>query len=231
MHRTTRTLCALMVIAVSFAACKKDEDAGPPDLGFGYFPTQVGTWVEYRVDSAWRDDALSVRDTITYQLRERITEHFTDAEGRPCQRITRYVQDEEGEWVVRDIWSSTKSNTAVEKTEENIRRLKLSFPTREGRAWDMNVYNTVDDLEVAFRDVDEPWSTGGLSFDSTLIVRNTVGPNPIIKRNFEERYAKNVGMVQKYWEETESQYSNTSPPVLQVKGFRLDMVVTAHGQD
>jgi hypothetical protein len=230
MYRTTRTLCVLAATAGLLTACKKDDPA-PNDLGYAYFPTTVGTWVEYQVDSMWRDDALSVRDSITYQLREKITEHFTDAEGRPCQRITRYVQNAEGGWMVHDIWAATANAQAAEKTEENIRRLKLSFPTREGRAWDINVYNTVDDLEVAYRDVDEPWSTAGLSFDSTLVVRNTVGPNPIIKRNFEECYAKNVGLVQKYWEESESQYSNTSPPVLQTKGFRLNMVVTAHGHD
>lgn len=235
MHHTTRTLCFLAAAMAVFSACKKEEAPEPRDLGYGYYPKAVGSWVEYQVDSTWRDDALTIRDTVSYLLREKITEHYTDPEGRPCQRIARYVLNDANEWVVRDIWTSTVTATGVEKTEENERRLKLIFAVEEGDSWDINVFNTVGKLEVAYRDVDEPWQTGSMTFDSTLIVRNTVGPNQVEKRNFEERYAKNVGLVEKYWEESNSQYVQLAPPpaapVLQVKGFRLDMVVTAYGQD
>jgi hypothetical protein len=208
--------------------CKEDE-APEPDLGYGYFPTKVGTWVEYQVDSLWRDDVAGVLDSVSYRLLERIMEHYTDDEGRTCQRIHRFVKDENDAWVVRDVWTSTSSSTAAERTEENFRRLKLSFPVRNSRTWDMNVYNTERELSVAYRNEGEPWSTDALNFERTVLVKNTVGPNFIEKRNFEERYAKEVGMVSKYWEETNTQVGQFGQ--LEVRGWRLDMVAVAYGVD
>ena len=97
----------------------------------------------------------------------------------------------------------------------------------------MNVYNTDEELEVNYKEVDTPYSLNGMAFDSTLVVRNKVGPNAVNKRNFDERYVKNVGMVQKYWEESNTQttYPPNMPPQVRVEGFRLDMEMVAYGQD
>lgn len=219
-------------------ACKKDEVV-EVDLGYGYFPTAVGRWVEYQVDSLWRDDPSQVLDSVSYRLKQRIEEVYTDDEGRTCQRIHRYVRDEDDIWVVRDVWTMTVGNTAAEMTEENQRRLKMAFAVREGTTWDINVYNTVDELTVAYREVGDPWSANGLTYDNTVLVKNTVAPNFVEKRNFEERYADGVGMVSKYWEETNTQVTYppptpenpNPPPIIEVTGWRLDMVAVAHGHD
>lgn len=126
-------------------ACKKDEVV-EVDLGYGYFPTAVGTWVEYQVDSLWRDDPSDVLDSVSYRLKQRIEEVYTDDEGRTCQRIHRYVKDEDDIWVVRDVWTMTVGNTAAEMTEENQRRLKMAFAVREATTWDINVYNSSSSL-------------------------------------------------------------------------------------
>lgn len=229
-----------LLAASVLVGCKKEE-APSPDLGYGYFPTKVGTWVEYQVDSMWRDDRAAVRDSVSYRLRERIMEHFTDLEGRACQRIHRYVLNTEGDWVIRDVWAATMDAYAAERTEENYRRLKLSFPVRTGRTWDINIYGTgalgetdVDDeLLVDYAEIDEPWGNQFISFDRTVLVQNTVPPNAVNKRNFEERYAHGVGMVNKYWEETDTQirYHPNSPPIREVKGWRLRMTAVGYGVD
>ncbi len=229
----------LLFALLALGACKKEEPAELPDQGYDYFPTAVGTWVEYQVDSMWRDDPSDVRDSVSYRLLERIVDEYTDLEGRPCQRIHRFVKDANDLWVVRDVWTAIRSNSAAEKTEENERRLKLSFPVREGRTWDANVYNTVSDLSVAYRDEGEPWGINGLDFATTVLVKNTQPPNFVIKRNFEERYAKNVGLVSKYWEETNTQVTYPTPtpvdpnpaPVINVVGWRLDMQAVAFGSE
>ncbi|MGV3636768.1 MAG: hypothetical protein ACO1NQ_03880 [Flavobacteriales bacterium] len=226
---------------VALSSCKKEEPATEPDLGYGYFPTVTGTWVEYQVDSLWRDDPSNVRDSVSYRLLERIVEQYTDLEGRTCQRIHRFVRNEAGEWVVRDVWSATTDASAAERTEENYRKLKLSFPVRLDRRWDINALGTSavddpeedDELEVEYDEVDEPWSNTALSFERTLLVKNTVPANFVEKRNFEERYAHGVGMVEKYQEETNTQlfYPPTGPPVPQVRGWRLRMTAVAYGTE
>lgn len=234
-----RFLLAPFAFLFLLTACKKEEAADPVDLGYDYFPTKVGSWIEYQVDSMWRDDPLGIWDSVSYPLLERIHENYTDPEGRPSQRVLRYVRDVQDNWVVRDVWTRTLTTAAAEMTEENKRRLKLSFPVRNARTWDINVYNTDDDLTVAFREVDQPLQLGNLAFESTVLVKNTVPPNFIDKRNFEERYARGVGMVSKYWEETNTQtiYPPPTPPdpdpdpIISVKGWRLNMVAVAYGND
>lgn len=233
MNRTSSyTTLATIALVIAFSGCKK-EDPPVVDLGYAYFPVKVGSWIEYQVDSLWRDDAAGVLDSVSYLMLERIVAEFTDDEGRPAHMIHRLVKNDLDEWIVRDVWAGTYDASAAERTEENQRRLKLSFPTRNNRAWDMNVYNTDDELEVNYKEVDTPYSLNGMAFDSTLVVRNKIGPNAVIKRNFEERYVKHIGMVQKYWEETETQttFPPDTTPVVQVDGFRLNMQMVAYGQD
>lgn len=238
---TSKYLLSAFVGMVLFVACKKEE-VTEPDLGYGYFPTKVGTWVEYQVDSLWRDDPSSVRDSVSYRLREKIVQHYNDLEGRPCQMIHRFVQNEEGEWVIRDVWTSTVDAYRAEKSEENYRKLKLSFPVRNARKWDMNALGTSavnnpaenDEFMVGYEKVDQPWNNAYLSFSKTVLVKNTVPANFVVKRDFEERYADGVGMVERYQEETNTQLfypPAPAPPVLQVRGWRLRMTAVAYGVD
>jgi hypothetical protein len=226
---TARNLFIAVFTTATLAACK-DDNAVPMDAGHAYFPLEVGSWVEYQVDSMWRDDILDIQDSVSYRLRERVLETYTDPTGRTAYRILRYVRNEEEEWQVRDVWTATADTRSAEMTEENIRRLKLSFPVRSARTWDINVYNTERLLDVAFRDVDEPWATGDLAFDSTVVVRNVLGPNAIERRDFEERYAKHVGLVEKRGWETNTQF-NSSTQQFVVRGFKYSMVVVAYGTE
>ncbi len=229
-----RNFMFLGALVLAFSACKKDE-APVPDLGYSYFPTAVGKWVEYQVDSMWRDDATGVWDSVSYRLLERIEENYTDLEGRPSQRIERSVKDANDLWLIRDVWTSTRNSTAAEKTEENMRRLKLSFPVRDTRTWDINVYNTEPELKVAFREEGSAWSANGLQFPRTVLVKNTVPINAVFDRTFQERYADGVGMVSKLWVELETQTRFIPPPVnvfvTERRGWRLTMTAVAYGTD
>ncbi len=228
MHKYIAIACATLLLV----SCAKNEPAAPIDMGYDYFPTAVGAWVEYQVDSMWRDDVVQLHDSISYALRVEVAEAYTDPGGRPSQRIKRYVKNANGDWVIRDVWTATCDNRAAELTEENKRRQKLAFPARNAMRWDSNVYNTDDELEVGVEDAGQSWSANGQSFVSTLVVRNTVPANLVVRRDLMERYAKGVGMVEKLQVETNTNfiYPPGQPPVPVIKGFRLRMVVTGHGQ-
>ena len=57
--------------------------------------------------------------------------------------------------------------------------------------------------------------------------------NQVIRRDFEERYAKGVGMIYKRHVETNTQtvFQPNQPPVVQVTGFRMSMVVVDFGNE
>lgn len=215
------------VLAVALVGCKGDP-IPDPDLGTDHYPLKLGSWIEYQVDSAWRDDPLNIRDTVSYRLRVTVQESYLDGGGRTAYRLLRSVMNAEGQWQVRDVWTTTAGLAGAEMTEENKRRLKLSFPVRMARAWDINVYNADRTLDVAYREVDEPWANDTLNFTRTCLLRNVLPPNAVERRNFEERYARGIGMVQKYWEETNTQFDPTTQQFV-VRGFRLDMKAVGYG--
>ncbi len=229
-----RILLFSMIASIVIVACKKNEAPEPLDLGYDYFPTKVGTWVEYQVDSMWRDDAANVWDSVNYRLLERIEGTYSDLEGRPALRIQRYVKNLNDEWTIRDVWTATRNTIAAEKTEEDVRRQKLAFPVRDARSWDINVYNAEGELKVAMREVGSPKTINGLSYAETVLVKNTVPLNFVLDRTYEERYAKSVGLVSKLWVdlETQNRWVETSQQfVTERRGFRLTMTAVAHGTE
>ena len=91
--------CILLVpigIALLLFSCKKNNDAAP-DMGYYYFPNQVGKYVVYDVDSIYYDPFLMNPVThITppaeykFQIKEKIESIYTDNQNRPTIKIIRY---------------------------------------------------------------------------------------------------------------------------------------------
>jgi hypothetical protein len=223
-----KKLTSILLISIAVVSgCKKEDAPLAEDFGYNYFPDKVGIWVEYQVDSVWRDDTFNVLDSVSYRLKQVVAAHYTDPGGRPAMRIERFKLVED-EWVIRDVWSAVRSTSALEVTEENVRRLKLSFPVREGRAWNANVYNTEGELEVAASEVGSGHQVNDLSFASTVAVRSTVPANPLTSRDLYERYASGVGMIEHHW------FHRTVPnfePDAPVVSVRYDMKAVAYGSE
>lgn len=177
-------------------ACKKDEPAAV-DLGYDHFPQNLGHWIEYQVDSMRVQLVQGTLDTTLYSfpLREELVENFTDGEGRAAQRIIRYYRDANGTWLPKDVWWQARDNVRAERSEENLRRVKLIFPPRVGDEWDTNAPNPEDAFVLTYEKVDEPYSTNGMSFDNTVLIVGTFPNNLVETRHYTERYAKGVGLV------------------------------------
>ncbi len=136
-----KSLRHLFLLAVIFAAaissCKKDA-ASKPDLGYNYFPGQVGRYIVYNVDSTFYDDFADSSRNYKFQLKEKIQSVFTDNQNRPAIRLERYVKYynpaiaySSMPWQLRNVWVENITATTAEKVEENIRFVKLAFPVKE----------------------------------------------------------------------------------------------------
>lgn len=219
----TRFLVVLTSIAALITGCKEDAPA-KPDLGYGYYPTGIGHWVEYHVDSlASRNDSTR---SWSYEIREVLTEAFTDLEGRPAQRIIRYVKDSANQWLPKDVWWQTRETVRAERSEEDRRRVKLVFPPRYDTFWNTNARNATEEFELNYETIDEAWGANGLSFDSTLLVVGTYDPNIIHTKNYQERYAKNVGLVHRLVDSSETQIGQET----YYTRHRVEYTITAFGQ-
>ncbi len=227
-----------IVVLFSFvliASCTKDSSA-PVDLGLDYFPVNIGNYVEYQVDSTYLDEPFGAQPVSgSYQLREVLTEAFVDAQGRPSQRIERFVLDSIGNWLIRDVWYQHRSSTRAERVEENQRKVRMVFKPGTDKYWNLNAYNSyvspitgVSELEMTYTAIDEPAVVNGFSFDSTIVVNTTYQDNLVNSIEEKERFAKHVGLVEKEWIEQNSQFDKPSGIWL-TKGWHVTYKLIGYG--
>lgn len=211
----------LFSISAGFISCKKEKDPGP-DMGYNYFPTQVGRYVIYNVDSFYYYNSPTIIDTFKFQLKEKIQSIYPDNQGRTTLRLERYVKIYDPivpyssmPWILRDVWAANRTTTTAEKVEENVRYVKLAFAVREGQTWNGNAQNTNPVSTYAYQFFDQPRTIAGVSFDSVLQVNQENNENLILKSYYIEKYARNIGLVQKQVIDIESQPNpNWSNPLM-----------------
>lgn len=182
------------------SSCKKDESLPPIDMKYNYFPTNVGHWVVYKVDSVDYNNTLSPKDSFSYYIKEIVESVYVDNTGRETQRIERYRKDSvDGQWYIKDVWTVNRNVSDAQKVEEDVRFVKLKFPVVENTKWNGNIYNTLDSWEYELINVDQPYSLNGMNFDSSATVMQYDDFNEIIiSRDYsEEVYVKNIGLVYK----------------------------------
>ena len=87
-----RNLISIIAISTLLASCSKDKkstsDFLSPD---NYYPLKIGVWHIYNVDSiSYNDftDPVTI-DSISYQVKEELTDTFFDLEGNLSYEITR----------------------------------------------------------------------------------------------------------------------------------------------
>ena len=209
---------SILVLAflTGFYSCKKDPSP-PVDIGYNYFPDQAGRYIVYNVDSVFYNGNYSParKDSFKFQIKEKIESIFTDNQGRPTMRLERYVKYynknipySDVSWQLRDVWMQNKTLKTAEKVEENIRYVKLVFPANEDVVWNGNINNTEDAENYKYNFIDQPRTIGNILFDSVLQVDQHSETNLIIQKIYEEKYARNTGMIYKRVINVDSQYPN-----------------------
>ena len=208
--------------------CKKDK-LPPSDVGYDYFPNQIGKWVIYDVDSIVYNDFTNEIDSFHFQIKELIESDYVDSEGRVANRLHRYKRIGAGEsWSIKDVWSIVKTNKTAERLEENVNYVKLSFPAGVGGSWDGNAANIYDEWMYQYTDYDSQYTLGNLSFDSTLTVLQRDENLGIEKDYYVEVYAKHVGLIYKQSIHLEQDFVDptwTNPK----KGFVYTMKAISYG--
>jgi hypothetical protein len=197
---TSFSVMAFLFLCVS--SCKKDKTVA--DAGYNYFPDNVGHYCIYEVDSTVYDSFNHDTTFYRYEVKEVIESHFTDNMGRDAMRIERYkrpyidtIPYANLPWTLSRVWAFTRTSSAAEKLEENQRFVRMTFVPRVDNKWDGNEYNTIGSWEYKYTSVDEPYSINSMTFDSTCVIRQKDESNMLNYRTYYERYARNVGMIEK----------------------------------
>jgi hypothetical protein len=209
----------LALISLAFVCCKKKESPELPVYYYSYYPVEVGNWISYEVMQIEHTNLGS--DTLTYLLKEKITEEFIDDAGDQSYRIERlwkFTQDES--YSVKDIWYTTVYATRADKIEENVRFTKLIFPINMDKRWNGNAFNTLEKWDYKYDSLHLAKTINGLQFDSTIQVNQSNVINPFQQKVASEIYANHVGLVHK-------SYKNIDNGI----GRELYMTVSGYGKD
>lgn len=181
------------VVMLFLANCKK-ENTAPNSIDYSYFPLTINSEIEYKVTKIKIDAPVNVYDTQVYYLKERIDSFYFDETGNKIYRIERYKRNDNlSNWEISDAWMAQIVNNQAHKVEENIRYVKMVFPLKLNLKWDGNAHNTLEKQIYNVEKLDESWKL----YDSTCLIVQQNKESLIDKYYQSERYAKNVGLVEK----------------------------------
>jgi hypothetical protein len=188
-----------LLLTFAFFSCKKDQ--ANYDLQYSYFGLKEGRYIDYDVLEIHHDATSSIpHDTTRYQLRTLIGDTIIDNEGRIARKFIRFKRNNAADsWVQTDVWTTIIADRRAELVEENQRVVKLVFEPTESKEWNINAFNSYPELNAYYRNIHEKQTINGVYFDSTLVVEQEDFFSLIDYRRKYEVYAKNVGLLQKYY--------------------------------
>jgi hypothetical protein len=193
-----KILFSLLAVVAFVSSCKKDSVIPPDPFYRDYFPTEVGSYITYDCDSIVYDDFNQTVDTFRFQIKEYYQSEFTDNAGRRAIRLERYKKTSDTtNWFLKDVWFVIATDDQVEKIEEDVRYIKMVFPVKEGKDWNVNALNSLGERNYIYENAHKVFDTGTLSFDSTVTVINTDPENLVEEYRNTETFASGVGMVYK----------------------------------
>jgi hypothetical protein len=227
----------ILAIVFSFSSCKDTKDTYSLYYGYEYYPVDSGHYVTYEVDSIFYSyNGQYTRDTARYQIKETVTDTFYDNENNLCYRLETFKRYSPNDpWEIYKVWKLQRTTTALIKTEDDLRYVKLIFPAKENDEWNGNIYLPTTGIYEVFKDwlytysgVHQPTTVGSFSFDSTLTVNQVDDETLIEKRLRKEVYAKGVGMIYMEWEALKKQNVQMNWQDGPENGFRIRMRIIDH---
>ena len=184
-------------IGLCLSSCT--EEVQPlSEQGKDYFPTQIGTWIEYECDSIWQDAPIGIRDTFRFFRRDVIESDLINTRDPLIQRFERYKKKElANTWNLKDVWFQSKSDNSAERIEENVRYVKLKFPMKENLSWNGNLYNFQDRWNYKITKLNQGFEINGMVFDSTVTIEQIDSVNLVQRLFGKEIWAKHIGLIYK----------------------------------
>ncbi len=228
-YRITRWIVGLLWLTfclVAMMSCTTDDiEPDDVDRGEAYFPVTVGNWKEYEVE----ETIYTLLDTFytNYLLREELVQPTGAPLEEPTVLLYRYYRDDASDpWDLDSLWQVKLLSTKRTTVENNIRYVRLAFPLEEGIQWDGNAENALGFEQYTAKDFGDAFTVPvtGLSFGDAVKIEHAVDTLSIIIDEVRfEVYARNVGLVYIYEENTDTQPG--FPPV----GTIYEQRITGYG--
>jgi hypothetical protein len=182
-----------------------------------YYPLEIGNSYIYEVDSIVFNDFDQSVDSFKFQIIESYTDTFRDIYNELAYKIERKkrnkIQLNEYEaWGNPQIWwVNLAKNQSIQRVENNLRFVNLVTPIQNDFSWKGNAFNLLAEWDFRYAMVNESFE----NFDSTLtVIQREIPENLILKEYYEQKFAKNIGLIYYHYINVESK-NNLSIPLMQ----------------
>jgi len=190
-------IVGLAMVASALVSCHK-ETVPVTDRGTSLYPYREGLWWEYDMDSTWYNDFSGDTVHVNLILREEFDSFFVANDGSFAIRIERYRRLSENDpWQGPRIWWTYTTTDEAVKVEENVPFVKLDFPVKKNAEWNGNRLNFQGAQTYTCENLDVPLTVNGHAFDSTASVLQIDQETLLEKKLYREKYARNVGLIEK----------------------------------
>lgn len=214
-----RLLLIVLFFSLVFGSCsKEDSNTAPIDLGTTYYPTDIGKFVIYDVDSTIYTDLSKDTLVYKYRIKEKLIEEFTDNLGKPAIKIERSIKKfdptvsyDNMPWKIKEVWTLSYNQSSIQVVESNLRFTKLVFPVQEKSTWNGNAFNSLGEQNYYYDYIDKTETIGTINLSKVLKVKQKEIITLISHQVYSEKYAKGVGLV--YREMSDLQSNNILPNV------------------
>ncbi|WP_266367124.1 hypothetical protein [Tellurirhabdus rosea] len=212
-----RNFALLIVWGTALLACqssveKREADPAGPDLsglGYDFAPLELGRFWVYEVTEQRIPLGGSPIERI-YQIRETLTETYTDLSNARAYRIERAIRLSDNQpWEPDSAGSIRLTQDQLIRTENNRDFVRLVFPVYERAEWDGNLFNSLGADAYQIRNTRCSYSVLNQTFPETITV---VQQNDSTRVNQDRRlevYARQVGLV--YRERVQVQFCSSTP--------------------
>jgi hypothetical protein len=235
----------LAIITTSLFSCSEKEELNTAKIS-DYYPTVVGKYITYRVDSMVFTNFGRTTEFHKYQVKYVIESQFNDNAGRTAYRVFTYIRDTAGlqPWQpAGNTINVTPLFDQLEVMENNLRVIKLHAPFRDAYTWKGNKYLPASPYENVYTfsndDNMEDWDfyydgdASSFSYrnynytdvftveeaDESFNVPITIPTSYAARSRAVEKYARNIGLVYREYELWEYQPNPSDPGGPNKRGF------------
>ncbi|QHT71417.1 hypothetical protein GXP67_34550 [Rhodocytophaga rosea] len=186
-------------LVACFASCESRKvEPDPSRLGYDYFPLETGSYAIYDVHETYY--ALTANPiTRIYQVKDEVTESFTDLAGETAFKVLRYSRkDPVASWQLDSVWTAKRTPSQAIRIENNVSFVKMVFPLEEQQSWNGNAQNILGEEKYFMQSIDKPYKLSTHEFNNTITVFHKADTLSIVGKDKRlEVYAKDVGMIYK----------------------------------
>ena len=192
-------------------SCKKTEPYNT-DLDYSYFPIQEGHFVEYHVLTISHDINLNPSiDSNEYYLKVTVGEKILNNVGDSVNKLNFYVKPHlDSSYVLDKVNTVYNNGFQGIYNLDNQKYIKLAFPAYLDLSWNVNAYNTYDEMTSTVVKRDYSGSVNGSNFSSLLKTQQLDFFSLVDYQKAHEVYAKDIGLVQIYFKDLTIQNFDTT---------------------